>query len=52
MKKLHLDFSELLKVLNSSTFFPPADHLTALNYFNRLEPDLLGKSSEIVYGCH
>lgn len=41
MKKLHLDFSELLKVLNSSTFFPPADHLTALNYFNKLEPDLV-----------
>lgn len=41
MKKLHLDFTEPLKVLHSSTSFPE-DHLTALNYFNRLEePDLV-----------
>lgn len=41
MKKLHLDFTELLKVLHISTSFPE-DHLTALNYFNRLEePDLV-----------
>lgn len=32
MKKLHLDFTELLKVLNSSDFFFPEDHLTPLNY--------------------
>lgn len=41
MKELHLDFTEPLKVLYSSTSFPE-DHLTALNYFNRLEkPDLV-----------
>lgn len=44
MKKNYLDFSELLKVLNSCTFFFfPADHLTAINYFNRLEPDLVSE---------